>query len=288
MKDRPRFRFTLRDLFALVTIAALAIGLFLMALQSMKGPHLPARRAQCMNNQMQVGKAILTHAIAGHGEFVGYRHDLNGTTVSWPVKILPNIGRSDLYDAYLTSPPPPNTHRIDIYVCPSDEPMAATKSQLSYVINAGRADDAEEKLANGIARDYTVFSERMSIGYIAQHDGTANTLLLSENLQATTWDAIGKPDTTFLWHATTSPKAEHLINGGKKNAPLASDTARPSSNHNGDVVMTFCDGHTRFINEQIEYRVYMQLMTPSDADSDIPAPWRNLPLVESDLRWRDG
>ena len=42
---------------------------------------------------------------------------------------------------------------------------------------------------------------------------------------------------------------------------------RPSSNHPGGVVVAFCDGHVRFINEDMAYDVYKQLMTPNGADS---------------------
>ena len=39
--------------------------------------------------------------------------------------------------------------------------------------------------------------------------------------------------------------------------------ARPSSNHPGGVNAFFCDGHGRFIAEDIGYNVYTQLMTPN-------------------------
>ena len=38
--------------------------------------------------------------------------------------------------------------------------------------------------------------------------------------------------------------------------------ARPSSSHPGGVNVLFCDNHHRFINEEIAYNVYTQLMTP--------------------------
>lgn len=38
--------------------------------------------------------------------------------------------------------------------------------------------------------------------------------------------------------------------------------ARPSASHPGGVNAAFCDGHMRFLNDEIAYSVYTQLMTP--------------------------
>ena len=43
--------------------------------------------------------------------------------------------------------------------------------------------------------------------------------------------------------------------------------SRPASNHPGGVVVSFCDGHVRFISQDIDYDVYKQLMTPGGAGS---------------------
>jgi hypothetical protein len=46
--------------------------------------------------------------------------------------------------------------------------------------------------------------------------------------------------------------------------------ARPSSNHPGGVLATFCDGHQQFISEKIDYSVYQHLMTPDDKGAGLP------------------
>jgi prepilin-type processing-associated H-X9-DG protein len=38
--------------------------------------------------------------------------------------------------------------------------------------------------------------------------------------------------------------------------------ARPSSNHARGAVAAFCDGHLRFLSEEIDYAIYQHLMTP--------------------------
>jgi prepilin-type processing-associated H-X9-DG protein len=39
--------------------------------------------------------------------------------------------------------------------------------------------------------------------------------------------------------------------------------ARPSAQHSGGVTVAFCDGHTRFMTDDMDYRLYIQLMTPN-------------------------
>ena len=46
--------------------------------------------------------------------------------------------------------------------------------------------------------------------------------------------------------------------------------ARPSSEHTGGVNVAFADRHTQFLREDIDYHVYIQLMTPDSDRSDSP------------------
>ncbi len=48
---------------------------------------------------------------------------------------------------------------------------------------------------------------------------------------------------------------------------------RPSSNHPGGFLVSFCDSSARMVNDDIEYRVYCLLMTPHEANAKYP----NLP-----------
>jgi len=47
-------------------------------------------------------------------------------------------------------------------------------------------------------------------------------------------------------------------------------TIRPSSYHPGGVNVTFCDGHTRFISQDVQYSVYCLLMTPDGQNCNTP------------------
>ena len=56
--------------------------------------------------------------------------------------------------------------------------------------------------------------------------------------------------------------------------------ARPSSFHSGGVNIHFADGSGQFLSENVDYRVYQQLMTPHGLQSD--APYRRYVLKAGD------
>jgi len=109
----------------------------------------------------------------------------------------------------------------------------------------------------------------VSSAYIDSHDGSSWTLLLSENLDAGAWDSqeseTAQTTLGFVWHEAAG--AARAINGRSATA-TADDLARPSSNHGQGVHVSFCDGSTRFLREDIDYDVYKQLMTTFGKGSD--------------------
>jgi len=71
--------------------------------------------------------------------------------------------------------------------------------------------------------------------------------------------------------------------------------ARPASAHSGGMNVAYCDGHSEFLREDIDYVVYQQLMTPNGRKSVNPADhadqgaamtgFRNAPpLAEKDYK----
>lgn len=52
--------------------------------------------------------------------------------------------------------------------------------------------------------------------------------------------------------------------------------ARPSSAHSGGAVMSFADGSTRFVDENIAYYVYQALLTPHGTRSEVPFTKRRI------------
>jgi prepilin-type processing-associated H-X9-DG protein len=155
----------------------------------------------------------------------------------------------------------------------------------------------------------SIGAKKSTLDFISNNDGSSHTLMLSENLQASTWasdpinananfsnDFTIRQSTAFVWYylgashdsasnggpisnfITTFDPQGAPINGLARSisgpatllypnptpgAPGGLAYARPSSNHPGGVNVAFCDGHMRFIAEDIGYHVYTQLMTPN-------------------------
>jgi prepilin-type N-terminal cleavage/methylation domain-containing protein len=61
---------------------------------------------------------------------------------------------------------------------------------------------------------------------------------------------------------------DSVINSRTKS--LNGGYGRPSSEHTGGVLVVFCDGHTRFISDALDWKVYCQLLTPNSTGA--PAP----------------
>ncbi len=149
---------------------------------------------------------------------------------------------------------------------------------------------------------------RVTQDYVASQDGTTYTLLTSENTEATSsWSlltngaAAAGPSvntaytvqtpasaanvpvqqltTTFMWansggSGSSLPQTNYFgINGDKSNTAAADVYhARPASSHNGVVVVSFCGGNVRPLNQDIDYRTYKQLMTPFGGTSSTGTP----------------
>ena len=78
------------------------------------------------------------------------------------------------------------------------------------------------------------------------------------------------------------------INGGKNFGPQAPantfNYSRPSSDHSGGVNAATCDGAVFWLRDDIEYKVYQQLMTSDGARSNMPPPNNDYILGDGDYR----
>jgi len=115
-------------------------------------------------------------------------------------------------------------------------------------------------------------------------DGSATTLMYAENVHKTYEPTNPSDPPLFAWlfgteqqlgmvwvvpSSGTSPLlAEQEAINRDESQPVAfpSDTpqfARPAGRHGSGVNVVYCDGHGGFLNEDIDYIVYQQLMTPN-------------------------
>lgn len=296
---KPRRAFTLVELLVVIAIIGTLMGLLLPAVQSAREA---GRRTTCFNNQNQLGKAVL--AFDGQqGAIPGWRNaspnkqaTANGVTPSWPIPLLPNIERSDIHGIWENSAAKPSgMPYISIFSCPTSPPDDITLSSLAYAGNAGtgslRADGKQWKgdgvFADRVGGPYS--SARTNLDQISSNDGTVNTLLFAEKCNDLASRALA--DATPMVNVTNGhmgifdyPDPQQappvfgvypVMNGGIPGKVINSSNdgpdglgSMPSSNHPGGVVVTFCDGHTEFLKEAINPRVYAQ-------------------LVSSDSKWED-
>ncbi len=205
-------------------------------------------------------------------------------------------------------------------LCPSDDKSGV--APLSYVVNCGLSDyglgnpptvpntddvlalepvvGSAVKAANAVQDPaYGLFfnhwidpRNRTKVSLDKITDGSQNTIMLSENIQATQWaptdTSVAAPepprmpghlDVGFLWWSENLAAGAvahgdgRMINDEKGKTLLYPGAhigtadqgryfARPSSAHTGGAVVVFADGHADFQSEDIDYSVYQSLMTP--------------------------
>jgi prepilin-type processing-associated H-X9-DG protein len=303
--------FTIVELLVVIGIIAVLMSLLVPAVLRARSA---ARRTQCLHNMSQVGKALNLKAMS-KGYYPGYRNPGFSArpgevpqALSWVTTILPELDRIDLAVAIRAAEGRfgDDLHvELPILKCPSGGSSRGGPNwwaALSFAVNAGIPDagyptDKQQQAtwipdtrANGVFHRHvnvrygsevnSTWRAHAWVGtdYISSHDGTANTILLSENVDAIHWEDTREPWTTIVWKAD----GEFPINveAGRREGRTLLDYSysRPSSFHAGGVNVVYTDGHGQFLREDIEYWVYVQLMTPDgkkamiDVNGSIPVP----------------
>jgi prepilin-type processing-associated H-X9-DG protein len=223
----------------------------------------------CTNSQKLLSLALLNYENA-NGQFPGYMNRLGPNAsgeplkASWVVMLFPYLERQALWEQWESGTPTPVYQRVMVCLADARENPAETDTPLSYVVNCGRPGD-EDTEADGVFFNHADGKPiRMTTEFLAKHDGAANTLMLSENLQAGNWTDTDEADLGMVWW--DKPQECNRINRCTDvgDRPQNIQYARPSSNHGNGVVVSFCDGHVRFLRGDIDYDVYKQLMSPAD------------------------
>ena len=202
---------------------------------------------------------------------------------------------------------------IPLLLCPSDTSLDAATS-LSYAVNSGIKDMDEigtpsaglprDWIENGVFFDHFSSDNRsrpnltdpvalkvtIDIAYISKHDGTATTIMFAENVDAGTWQnengTDGEGIQTLTWSHDTPPPLGLNQPPTPPAGPSETTTGtRPASLHVGDGFhVTYCDGHTRFMSADTEYRIYALLMTPYGSQAKAPGS-TNLLKASSGKEW---
>jgi len=301
MSRTKRTGFTLVELLVVITIIGMLMALLLPAVGAATEN---ARSLKCKNRIKQIGMAMAAYE-SRFQSYPGYSNAIQldrSTTVSgsvtttrgseiamsWLTAILADLERADILDAWKSSAQPPAPF-LDFLTCPSDPPLGTDKPWTSYVANTGLSthDFAGCGMLNSrfpihYRNGKKVAHLTSSLDKVASGDGASMTIMVTENIQASTWADVsfvntvrdqsnplgaaaknGVPHNVFVFHDAANPQDPWKINGG--NYPPGAgpdlDNARPSSEHKGGVNVCYADGHVQFLKKDIDYTVYTRLMT---------------------------
>jgi len=177
--------------------------------------------------------------------------------------------------------------RLTVLLCPSDESDSTVgKRQMSYACNGGLTDNpggaanGVDWPANGVfdnrmqgASDTSLKIYKTSLADITNGDGATNTIMFAENVDVVAWNLNGSGwgtgnsnefNSCIVWQddrGGLSAALQQQLNANTMLGTLGETYARPSSNHPTGFMLGFCDGHNRFVSENIDYDVYARLMT---------------------------
>jgi prepilin-type processing-associated H-X9-DG protein/prepilin-type N-terminal cleavage/methylation domain-containing protein len=284
-----RRAFTLIELLIVVGIIAVLIALLLPAIQAAREQ---ARRAQCVNNLLQLGLAMgnyaSTHSVLPPGVVNETGPILNvprGYHHGWAVQVLPFIGQNNIYNhfnlqesVYAASNMTARDVHIATLLCPSD----GRPSESSY---AGCHHDIEAAIA---VDNHGVLYLNSHVGFDDITDGLGQTILLGELLQDSASVSLGWASGTNstlrnTGHPINDPSSLDAVFANTPQltqaerfaaiAKMADEGALPigfvggfASRHPHGANFLFCDGSVRFLKRSVSRHVYQLLGHRADGE----------------------
>ncbi len=236
--------FTLVELLVVIAIIGVLVGLTIPAVQSVRSS---ARKTTCLNNQKQI--TVATRSFETSMGYLPYHmNSYAGTNGCWVVPLLPHMEQTALWNVWEQGNNGTRYATLSGLICPDQPEKKKKEAGISYVANCGY--EGQENDGGGImAFQLGAFVPSSSKRAMTakMKDGTAYTVLFSENLNATDWKSTNRKQYGALW------------------AKSRTTDAYPSSYHPQQGFNTaFADGSVRYLSRGIEYLLYCQIMAPDD------------------------
>jgi prepilin-type N-terminal cleavage/methylation domain-containing protein len=202
-----RIGFTLVEMLVVVAIIGVIVGLLLPAINMARES---ARQTQCINNQQELGKAIINYEtskqrLPGVVNFVNPSDPINSLKTNWIITLFTDLGRKDLWNTWqggvvnLNNPQPV---QVDQLICPSNKQIALPGG-LSYVVNMGvynvpdtpflpghNAPDINSMGRRRLFRNRASTPIQESDCSLVSLTTAGRTVMLSERLDAGPWNFI--------------------------------------------------------------------------------------------------
>lgn len=311
MATRPRFGFTLLELFVSISIIGILVALLLPAIQRVRSS---AARAACENKLRQIGLAFHSHE--------GVRHYLPGAkkTVStsplvehnWAVYLLPYLEAHHVAAQYdfkqnwqAVANRPATSTVLSEFLCPANSstqrfdttvggsaagpkavsdyaPITAVNSQLSVFLGFTTATFPTVNRVGAIGSDTITDIQDIQLSHIS--DGTSRTILLAEDADRPNIWRNERRGTGSVGGGGWADAASGFDLHGTDVA-TATATKGPCliNCHNSNEIYSFhregsnflmCDGSVHFIHKGIEPLVLVALATRRNNDrTPPPSEW---------------
>jgi prepilin-type N-terminal cleavage/methylation domain-containing protein/prepilin-type processing-associated H-X9-DG protein len=289
--DRSPRAFTLIELLVVIAIIAVLIALLLPAVQSAREA---ARRAQCCNNLMQLGIAILNYESSHERLPPGVVNNTGpvldvpkGYHFGWLTQILPYCDQKNTYNHFnfnigLYETPNFTTRTVvsRSFLCPSDPGPSRGPTSVAMTSYVGIHHDAEAPIASS---NHGVFFLNSAIRYEDITDGSSQTIFVSEKLNDGLdqgWASGTRASLRNAGWAVNSSKNQSLPSavvagtggddGGSENPDVAPGTPSfvggTSSRHPGGANFTFGDGSVRFLKNSLTVGILRLLANRADGE----------------------
>ena len=186
--------------------------------------------------------------------------------------------RATLLDAAQLTP-------ISLLQCPEITEPRESSLRNCIVLNVGMPDVESKEgpsdwTANGVFMNLIKGDSRIDSSgpsYIDQKDGLTETIMFGENVDAGDWNSTDELELGAVWLDFKDGKADReklaAINQGIGEMSGAESEsvdrslvfqARFSSFHPGGANVTYCDGSTRFLNQDVDYVAFARAMSSYD------------------------